>query len=82
MEEFPQSTNYHTVLWEDEILQGDAWNRFEVFNFESGKRKEIKGIILSNSCDISSDNQRDLPVNLTFAPVMNLENLKKKLLAA
>lgn len=78
---FPEKTNYFTTLYKEKILQGDGWNKLEVLNFEDGKRKEIKGIILSNSCDISSENHRDFSVNLTFAPVIKLENFKIKLLS-
>ena len=78
---FPEKTNYFTTLYKEKILQGDGWNKLEVLNFEDGKRKEIKGIILSNSCDISSENHLDFYVNLTFAPVIKLENFKTKLLS-
>jgi len=57
-----------------EMLQGDGWSGFDVFNFNSGKRDSIKGIILSNSCDISSSNKRDIPSKAVFAPIVKLSN--------
>ncbi|MBD1399439.1 hypothetical protein [Pelovirga terrestris] len=79
LKKFPQSTNYYTIFYQENILQGDGWNQLEVLNFEDGQRKKIKGILLTNSCDISLENSRDFPVTLTFAPVIKLENYENKL---
>lgn len=73
LEAFP-NVNYYTRLYNDDILQGDGWNSLEVINFYDSSRKQIKGIILSNSCDISTDNKRSTPVNLIFAPLIKLSN--------
>lgn len=79
LNEFPHSTNYYTTLYPEEILQGDGWNKLEILNFENGDRKEIKGILFSNSCDISPENKRDLNVKVTFAPVIKLTSYVQKL---
>lgn len=70
---FPNVNYYIDFL--DGILQGDGWSGFEVLRFEDGERKEIKGIVLSNSCDISPDNIRDIPSKITFAPIISLNKL-------
>jgi hypothetical protein len=61
---FPDIVNFYLNSgFEDEPLQGDVWSDFTIIKFESGERRQCKGIILSNSCDISEDNERHLPAN-------------------
>jgi hypothetical protein len=79
--DFPENINYYTQIYPDEILQGDGWSRFEIIKFENGERKEIKGIVLSNSCDISPDNPRYFPPKITFAPIIKLNNYAELLRA-
>ena len=55
-----------------EMLQGDGWSGFEVLAFASGKRASVRGIVLSNSCDISPDNERAAPTQIVFAPIIKL----------
>lgn len=70
--------NYHLVKPE-EILQGDCWSSLDLIRFENCERREIKGIILSNSCDISPENERDLPTKISFAPIIKLQNYENLL---
>jgi len=65
---------YYASQHENEMLQGDGWIGLQVLHFNDGVRKNIKGIILSNSCDISTENKRELPTNITFAPIIKLDN--------
>ncbi len=74
LSEFPKTTQYYTGLYPTELLQGDGWEKFDVIRFEDGVRGQIKGIVLSNSCDISQENRRDLPPKITFAPIIKLAN--------
>lgn len=60
------------------MLQGDGWRGFGLFSFESGSRKTVRGIVLSNSCDVSPENQRALPSKVTFAPMVRLSALKRR----
>ncbi|MCD1631562.1 MULTISPECIES: hypothetical protein [Marinobacter] len=79
LRKFPNIVNYYLSSgFEDEALQGDVWSNFEIIKFDSGDRRTCSGIILSNSCDISPDNERHLPVNnVLFAPLLSLDRLKK-----
>ena len=61
-----------------EVLQGDCWTGFQILSFKSGNRKLISGIVLSNTCDVSPDNQRTLPPNVTFAPIVKVSKLKSR----
>jgi len=56
----------------DEILQGDGWSNLGVIRFENSERNQIKGIILSNTCDITPENTRLIPAKITFAPIIKL----------
>ena len=63
------------------VLQGDGWRGFSIFDFETGQRKSIRGVVLSNSCDVDPENLRDVPMRIIFAPLVKLsafENLLKK----
>lgn len=79
---FPRHIEYYIEKYRTELLQGDGWNSVEVLNFDSGERKLIKALLLSNSCDVDPENKRSLPMKLTFASMIKLANYKKILIAA
>lgn len=72
LKDFPEKMNYYTTGHQGELLQGDGWNSLDIINVETSEQKSIKGIILSNSCDISLENTRDLPSRIVFAPIFPL----------
>jgi len=72
LHDFPERFDYYIGRYKDEALQGDGWFGLEALNFANGERRAIKGIVLSNSCDIDPHNVRDLPVNVSFAPIIKL----------
>ncbi|MBK9306890.1 MAG: hypothetical protein IPM58_07350 [Nitrospira sp.] len=63
----------------DELLQGDGWRGLIAINFLTGERKTVSGAILSNSCDIDSSNTGSLPVNVLFAPLIELRKFTDRL---
>jgi hypothetical protein len=78
LKDFPENFQYYlNNKFMKDALQGDLWSDFTVVDFESGKRKSVKGIIISNSCDIDSSNTRAMPVSVTFVPLINLNKLKE-----
>jgi hypothetical protein len=79
LEDFPNNINYYGSGYDDDILQGDGWTKLTVVRFETGDRGSIRGIVLSNSCDVASENKRDFPVNITFAPIVPLDEYRKVL---
>jgi hypothetical protein len=79
LRDFPKNANYYYRDEENEIMQGDGWTTLQIFNFDSGERAAIKGIILSNTCDVSFENRRDLPTKIIFAPIIALASYKKLL---
>ena len=54
------------------MLQGDGWRGFQLFIFDSGERRRVRGVVLSNSCDVDPENPRDIPARLVFAPLVKL----------
>jgi ATP-dependent helicase YprA (DUF1998 family) len=78
--EFPNPIQYYISRYPNELLQGDGWEKLEIVRFENGARDKIKGILLSNSCDISADNKREIPPKITFAPIIKLSNYSELLL--
>jgi hypothetical protein len=77
-----ETKNYYSILFQQEMLQGDGWTSIEVVKFENGQRDKIKGILLSNSCDIDPSNRRDFPPRIVFAPLVKMTSyidaLRKK----
>lgn len=77
LEAFESSSSpIYTTKEDDGLLQGDIWSGLEILDFDSGSRKWIKGMILSNSCDVSSENKRHAPPNIVVAPIVKLESLR------
>lgn len=61
-----------------EMLQGDGWRGFQVFSFKTSNLNAARGIVLSNSCDVSQENVRVLPPNVIFAPIVKLSKIRKR----
>ena len=78
---FPDNFDFYLVREDlrEMLLQRDGWRGFVVIDFVTGARKTVSGIVLSNSCDIAIENQRDFPVNILFAPLIALEKYKNSL---
>ena len=71
LKDFPNNINYYiSNKYDKDILQGDGWTKLQVFSFDTGARGRILGIILSNTCDMSLENKRDIPPNIVFAPII------------
>lgn len=78
LEDFPEGTNYYLGNYPEDlktmVLQGDVFKGLPIY--AKGETKRIKGIVLSNSCDISPQNKRDRPMRALFAPLVSLERFK------
>ena len=58
--------------FKSDMLQGDGWRGFQLFMFDTGDRRSVQGLVLSNSCDVDPNNRRDLPARVIFAPLVKL----------
>ena len=67
------SRRYYATISDPEPLQGDGWRGLQVLRFNDGARDRIKGIVLTNSCDLAGDNTRLMPAQLNFAPLIVLD---------
>ena len=72
---FPENMSFYSIREDlrEDLLQGDGWKGFIAISFQTGERKTVSGAILSNSCDIDPKNVRSLPVNVLFAPLIELQ---------
>lgn len=69
---------YHDGF-KDRVLQGDGRRGFQFFDFKKDKLYSVKGLVLSNSCDISPDNTRLVPSRIIFAPLVKLATYRSLL---
>ncbi|HGU2189500.1 TPA: hypothetical protein ACM7F1_004861, partial [Escherichia coli] len=60
-------------------LQGDIFKELTVYSIKGTKK--TRGIILSNSCDIDTSNNRDVPMRAVFAPLVSLSKFEAILLS-
>jgi hypothetical protein len=73
LKRFPDIRFYDpTSKFSGELLQGDGWRGFIASDFDSGARKSVPGLVLSNSCDIDVANRHDTPPNILFAPLIRV----------
>jgi hypothetical protein len=72
LKSFPQKFSYYTSNFADQLLQGDGWNGLTVLDFDTAQKKQVKAIILSNTCDIDPKNKRSVPPKIIFAPIVRL----------
>ncbi len=63
------------------MLQGDGCRGFHLFSFDTGERRDVRGIVLSNSCDISKENDRPIAPKIIFAPIVKLTAIESRLKA-
>ena len=73
-------TNYfmssYDDTYENAMLQGDGWRGFRLFDFDTGERISVRGLVLSNTCDIDPENSREFPVLVTFVPLIELADYR------
>lgn len=80
LKNFPHC-NFYMQKMQSEVLQGDGWTGFDVFNFVTGDRRSVRAIVLSNSCDIAPENTRTMPPRITVAPLISASKYEKLLVS-
>lgn len=76
LRKFPHAMDYYYSYQAEQFLQGDVYGGFVSYNPDTGQKKEIRGIILSNTCDISGDNARWTAPRVVYAPIIRLSKLE------
>ena len=79
---FPDVKPLYWTTADPDPLQGDCWTEIPVINIETGQRRSIKAVLISNSCDVSGQNARALPARLNFAPIISVDRYREALLRA
>lgn len=77
LKNYSDKTDFYTSRYPEEFLQGDGWHGFTVFDFHTSAGRPVKAMVLSNSCDISTDNAREMPSKITFVPLIKFNKLQK-----
>ena len=84
LKDFPDNIDerlYTTYLHDTKIIyQGDGLNNLLVVNLPKSEIKPVPGIILSNTCDIDLQNERNFPSQIVYAPIFSLEKYRQTLL--
>lgn len=84
LKDFPANldSRMYTTFLQDEktIFQGDALSNLSIFNLPSTELKNGNCIVLSNTCDIDLNNTRFIPSQIVYAPILNLNKYRNKLL--
>lgn len=65
----------------DEIFQGDGIAEIPYYDAISQEVRPANVMVLSNTCDVSSENKRFESLNVCIAPLLNLEKYRNRLLS-
>lgn len=79
---FSDKSNLYTFQFPGDVLQGDCFDKIPFYDYTRQKLDFVRVVVLSNSCDIDPSNKRDVPVAITYAPVIRLADYKDALLRA
>lgn len=73
--------SYYTGKEFPHKLQGDAFTSSPYVSFDDGhlSHNNTTVLLLSNTCDISEENNRHLPIMVTVAPIIRIERLRSML---
>lgn len=85
LKQFPtdgtKGTVYTSMLSSNqEIFQGDGMAKIPYYDARSMEVRPVNVMVLSNTCDMSSNNRRFESINLCVAPLFNLEKYRNRLL--
>jgi len=80
LKDFPDAKPLYASQADPEPLQGDGWSKFPVINFATGAIDYVKGMIMSNSCDMSAENKRVAPAWVSYAPIISAQAYYQMLL--
>jgi hypothetical protein len=64
--------SYYYKVDDPEPLQGDGWSNICFIDLESLAKRNIRTVVLSNSCDVSSENVRKMAPRITISPLIRL----------
>lgn len=65
---------------EKTLFQGDGISEIAMVDYVSCKHRNVPGILISNTCDVSTENSRLFTPFLMFAPIFSLKKYQNGLL--
>jgi len=84
LKKFPNNIDqrfYSYSLTKDEnFYQGDGVRKLLITNLPNAEIKPLPSIILSNTCDISPQNERLFPTRILYAPIFQLAKYREALI--
>ena len=84
LKSFPENIDhrlYSRVLAREEIIyQGDGIDGMLVVNFPSMEIGRLCAMVISNTCDVYSENIRFFPSRIVYTPIFNLEKYKRRII--
>lgn len=69
----PQTHSYFSSEFAEDCLQGDGWMDVPFFDFELGTVIRCRVLLISNTCDMAQENERALPVRVSYSPLIRVE---------
>lgn len=85
LKDFPKNIDqrfYSSLLNRNgSLFQGDLYKEVLMPNYNNQEFRPVKGFLISNTCDASSENARISPIFLTFAPIISLSKYEEALKA-
>lgn len=81
LSQFPDNFNYYFSgqKYETDLLQGDCWPGLVVCSPDTHDTKVVKGVILSNSCDIDVANSTARRKKVVYCPLIRLSSYRQLL---
>jgi len=80
---FPKNVNqrfYGNVLDDEKVIfQGDGLRDLLVINLPDTKIEPSPSIVISNTCDISPDNERKLEPKILYCPILRISRFEAQL---
>ncbi len=62
------------------LFQGDCIDNLNFIFYAGNSCIQAKGMLLSNTCDLSLENERITPINMSYVPVIDLQKYSDMLL--
>lgn len=80
LNQFPDNRPlYSSSRNKKDLLQGDGWRGFVVVNFHTLEKKSVRGLVISNSCDLDERNVPHPSAGILFTPIISLADFESLL---
>lgn len=68
----PETHSYYAAGSDQAILQGDGWDNVQFVDPEDRAKRQIRVVVVSNTCDIAPENPRDVPIRVLVSPLIRV----------